>query len=152
MKKLHLPINRKLNRGPWTLQENRTYLNFLENNLQSFRTEAHRREDRVFCRLSEALHRKRTPDQCRSHHQKLQFNRKSIEELIVYLRGKIDDCDRYSPFRRKVRLIGKFKEGRRKQEVMQVEERSFGRVKTFKNSGRVVVEINEADIESYTFD
>jgi hypothetical protein len=37
------------------------------------------------------------------------------------------------------------------EEVLKI-ELAFGSVKTFKNSSHVVVEIREADIESYTFD
>ena len=48
-----------------------------------------RRKLTVFNRLSKAL-RKRTPDQCRSHHQKLQnkFNN-DLDQIIDYVRKKL---------------------------------------------------------------
>lgn len=89
MKKLHLPIKRKLNKGAWALPESKIYLNFLESHLDSFNSEAQRRVDRVFCQMSEALQRKRTPDQCRSHHQKLLTRCRNVERMVDYLREKI---------------------------------------------------------------
>jgi len=41
-------------------------------NTHDFLTEKTRRKTKVFYRLSKIM-RKRTPDQCRSHHQKLQL-------------------------------------------------------------------------------
>jgi len=41
-------------------------------NTRDFLTEKTRRKTKVFYRLSKIM-RKRTPDQCRSHHQKLQL-------------------------------------------------------------------------------
>jgi hypothetical protein len=78
MKKLHLPIKRRLSKGAWTLEENRIYRDFLLENKDSFTTEAKRREERVFCQLSKALNHRRTPDQCRSHHLKLLGTRQSV--------------------------------------------------------------------------
>ncbi len=50
-----------------------------------------RRKNRVFYRISKLL-RKRTPDQCRSHHQKL-FNKHkgNIDEVIKEISGKTYD-------------------------------------------------------------
>ena len=47
---------------------------------------------KIFNLLSKAL-RKRTPDQCRSHHQKLQnkFNN-NTDDIIVYIRDKIEEA------------------------------------------------------------
>ena len=75
--------------GSWALEENRIYLNFLESYKKDFENEVSRRKSTVFNRLSKAL-RKRTPDQCRSHHQKLQ-NRfhNNIEAIIDFVKGKI---------------------------------------------------------------
>jgi hypothetical protein len=89
MKKLHMPIKRKLNKGAWTIPENKIYLNFLENHLNSFNSEAQRRMDRVFCQMSEVLDRKRTPDQCRSHHQKLLTRCGNVAGMVAYLKAKI---------------------------------------------------------------
>ena len=75
--------------GSWSLEENKIYLNFLENYKKDFESEISRRKSTVFNRLSKAL-RKRTPDQCRSHHQKLQ-NRfhNDIEAIINLVKSKI---------------------------------------------------------------
>lgn len=107
MKKLHLPIGRKIKRGAWTTEENKIYLNFIQEHLESFSSEKQRRMERVFCQLSEALNRKRTPDQCRTHHQKLLGRQSSVKALIDYLQVKIKDSEEY-PCRQKTRFIGKF--------------------------------------------
>ena len=75
--------------GSWSLEENQIYLNFLESYRKDFENEIARRKTTVFNRLSKAL-RKRTPDQCRSHHQKLQnrFNNE-ISTIIDFVKGKI---------------------------------------------------------------
>lgn len=52
--------------------ENQIYLKFMMENINDFMTEKARRTTKVFYRLSKILKR-RTPDQCRSHHQKLQM-------------------------------------------------------------------------------
>lgn len=76
-------------RGSWSLQENRTYLLFLSRYRRDFGSEEARRRSVVFNRLSKELHR-RTPDQCRSHHQKLQnrFNN-DIDRIIDFVQRKI---------------------------------------------------------------
>jgi hypothetical protein len=150
MKKLHLPIRRRLSKGVWTLEENKTYVDFLETHLPSFKSEAQRRFDRVFCQMSEVLHRKRTPDQCRSHHQKLFSRYRTVEAMIEYLRGKIRESEELYPWRRRTRVIGKLRFRRQMKadeagvEVDRVEEYACGSVKTFKNSSRVLLEIREA--------
>ena len=75
--------------GSWSLDENRVYLNFLESYRKDFDSEIARRKSTVFNRLSKAL-RKRTPDQCRSHHQKLQ-NRfhNNIQSIVDFVKSKI---------------------------------------------------------------
>lgn len=53
-------------------------------------SEAARRKTTVFNRLSKVL-RKRTPDQCRSHHQKLQNKfRNDLDAIIDYVAKKIE--------------------------------------------------------------
>ena len=90
MKKLRMPIKRAIKKGVWTLEENKAYLGFLQRNKASFTSEASRREERVFCRLSELLRKKRTPEQCRSHHQQLlEGERYSIDDLILKIKIKI---------------------------------------------------------------
>jgi hypothetical protein len=75
--------------GSWSLQENRIYLDFLSKYQRDFSSEEARRKSVVFNRLSKELH-KRTPDQCRSHHQKLQ-NRFSndIDRIVDFVQRKI---------------------------------------------------------------
>jgi hypothetical protein len=89
-KKVELPIEgRRVVHGSWSLQENRTYLLFLSRYHRDFGCEEARRRSVVFNRLSKELHR-RTPDQCRSHHQKLQ-NRfeNDIDRIIDFVQHKI---------------------------------------------------------------
>jgi hypothetical protein len=75
--------------GSWGAEENRIYLGFLESYKDDFEDEAARRRTTVFNRLSKAL-RKRTPDQCRSHHQKLQNRFKNnLDRIIEFVRSKI---------------------------------------------------------------
>jgi len=75
--------------GSWSLQENRIYLDFLSKCRRDFSSEEARRKSVVFNRLSKELH-KRTPDQCRSHHQKLQnrFNN-DIDRIVDFVQRKI---------------------------------------------------------------
>lgn len=73
IKKLGLkPNSKKIKNGGWSPYENHLYLRFMLRNYQDFETERGRRRNKVFYRLSKIL-RRRTPDQCRSHHQKLQM-------------------------------------------------------------------------------
>ena len=73
MKKLGIKVNKKrIQTGGWSAAENQTYLNFMIDNINDFVSEKSRRNSKVFYRLSKILKR-RTPDQCRSHHQKLQM-------------------------------------------------------------------------------
>lgn len=76
------PNKRKLRVGGWSSRENTIYLHFMRHNLDDFRTEKSRRTTKVFFRLSKIL-KKRTPDQCRSHHQKLQMKHKDDVEAIM---------------------------------------------------------------------
>ena len=58
------------NRGRWALQERREYYVFLKIYSQFFITKDHRRNDKVFRMMANFI-KSRTPDQCRTHHQKL---------------------------------------------------------------------------------
>lgn len=89
-KKVELPIEgRRVVHGSWSLRENQTYLLFLSRYRRDFSSEEARRRSVVFNRLSKELHR-RTPDQCRSHHQKLQNRFKNdIDRIIEFVEGKI---------------------------------------------------------------
>lgn len=73
---------RKCKVGEWSYQENQVYLQFMIDNIIEFSTESARRRARVFFRLSKILKR-RTPDQCRSHHQKLQIKFK--DDLVAII-------------------------------------------------------------------
>ena len=58
-------------------------------NIPDFVTEKARRTSKVFYRLSKIL-KKRTPDQCRSHHQKLQMKHgDNIHEIMGEVQKKI---------------------------------------------------------------
>lgn len=76
------PNKKKLRVGGWSSRENTIYLHFMRHNIEDFRTEKTRRTTKVFFRLSKIL-KKRTPDQCRSHHQKLQMKHKDDVEAIM---------------------------------------------------------------------
>ena len=66
------------------------YLRFLIDNRSDFTSEAERRKKKVFYRLSKIL-RKRTPDQCRSHHQKLQMKfEEKIDKIIECMKIKLE--------------------------------------------------------------
>ena len=83
------PNKKKLRIGGWSTQENQIYLNFVVQNVDDFATEKARRTLKVFHRLSKIL-KKRTPDQCRSHHQKLQMKHgDNIEAIIEEIKRKI---------------------------------------------------------------
>lgn len=61
-------------------------------NTQDFLSEKSRRKTKVFYRLSKIL-KKRTPDQCRSHHQKLQLKYKDdLYAIINEVQRKIHTC------------------------------------------------------------
>jgi hypothetical protein len=61
-------------------------------NTEDFLSEKARRKTKVFYRLSKIL-KKRTPDQCRSHHQKLQLKYKDdLVAIIGEVQRKIQTC------------------------------------------------------------
>lgn len=76
--------------GSWTCRENQIYANFLETNHEMFETEFMRRSTKVFRKISSLL-RRRDPEQCRSHHQKLMIRYKGdIKTIIEKLKIKIN--------------------------------------------------------------
>ena len=93
IKKLGLKINKKkISTGGWSPNENQTYLQFMLENTEDFLSEKTRRKKKVFYRLSKIL-KKRTPDQCRSHHQKLQLRYKDdLMAIISEVQRKIQTC------------------------------------------------------------
>lgn len=58
------------NKGRWSNHEKREYYVFLKIYSQFFISKELRRNDKVFKMMSDFI-KSRTPDQCRTHHQKL---------------------------------------------------------------------------------
>jgi hypothetical protein len=89
--------------GHWLPEENACYLAFLECSEQSFQAKGLRRRDKVFKAMAKTI-RTRDPEQCRSHHQKMEKKYKSFEGLLAALREehrnavqKAVDADATSP-------------------------------------------------------
>jgi hypothetical protein len=63
------------------------YIRFLLDNEKMFSCKNLRRAGRVFMRLSQSMAGLRTPNQCKSHHQKMQkvTTSGSVPEVIHYL-------------------------------------------------------------------
>lgn len=80
--------HRKIDRlmGHWLPNENAAYLTFLEGNINAFVSKGLRRREKVFKSMARAI-RSRDPEQCRSHHQKMEKKYRSFEGLIDALRG-----------------------------------------------------------------
>ena len=76
--------------GSWTHDETRLYMNFLDHYRKKFGCEEKRRKCTIFNRLSEAINT-RTPDQCRSHHQKMQLKYGSLESIVDSLRQRLEE-------------------------------------------------------------
>ena len=57
-------------RGKWTEEENVAYFRFLLDERSHFEMPGERKKTQIFMKMSETLVT-RTPDQCRSHHQKV---------------------------------------------------------------------------------
>ena len=74
----------------WTREENILYMRFLEENLDLFKGESHKRRIcRVYVQISQAVGT-RTPDQCRSHHQKMMKWHRSIKGIITHVQSLPD--------------------------------------------------------------
>lgn len=74
--------------GSWSLKENSIYLEFLETHQNLFENEFVRRSSKVFRKMSSLL-RRRDPEQCRSHHQKLGLRFGSdLSKIIDHLQKK----------------------------------------------------------------
>ena len=74
----------------WSPQEDTVYIQFMLENMRSFESENLRRTGKVFMQLSKIMEATRTPNQCKSHHQKMQKATSSgtIFEIIKYLQKK----------------------------------------------------------------
>ena len=55
----------------WSLEENKAYVEFLKDNFKAFENEQDRRERKIFLEMSYYLKCTKTPEQCRTHHQKV---------------------------------------------------------------------------------
>lgn len=56
--------------GKWSEEENFVYLKFLLDNKHIFEIRGMRKRSHIFMQMAKKLS-KRSPDQCRSHHQKM---------------------------------------------------------------------------------
>lgn len=63
-------------------------MKFLEENADLFRYKSVRRVRQIFTLLSERMGRRRTPAQCKSHHQKMRTatDKGTIKEMISYIK------------------------------------------------------------------
>ena len=90
-KKVGMQVERKrVLSGSWTTDETRLYMNFLDHYHKKFGCEEKRRKCTIFNRLSKAINT-RTPDQCRSHHQKMQLKYGSIDNIVESLRRRLEE-------------------------------------------------------------
>ena len=92
----------KVINGRWTEQENMTYLKFLLENSYVFEEPGMRKRKAIFLKMAERLGT-RSPDQCRSHHQKVEkyANTKQIDGIAEFLlKQKINE---FSPDKEEIR-------------------------------------------------
>jgi hypothetical protein len=76
---------RRFNKSLWTLQENMKYVRFLQENRELFTsTKENRRLLKINKLISQSIGT-RSPDQCRSHHQKMVKYHDSIEGIINHV-------------------------------------------------------------------
>lgn len=74
----------------WQLEENAAYMQFLEDNQVLFRGS---KNDRRLVKINVLMSMcvgTRSPDQCRSHHQKMMKYHNDIPTIIHYIRGLIE--------------------------------------------------------------
>jgi hypothetical protein len=69
--------------GKWTIEEQRVYIEFLKKNIEEMRGKVSRKSQKVFLKMSRLI-KTRTPDQCRSHHQKILMYHSNLEEAIRF--------------------------------------------------------------------
>ena len=75
------------NRGRWTSEERREYYVFLRIYSHFFTSKEHRRIDKVYRMMANFI-RTRTPDQCRTHHQKLEYKYHRTTKILEALRSE----------------------------------------------------------------
>lgn len=74
--------------GRWTSNENLTYITFLVENEHLVAQRKQRRKLRIFKSLS-MLVVTRTPEQCRSHHQKMEKKYRTLHGIVSNLRSQL---------------------------------------------------------------
>ena len=67
----------------WNFQENSLYIEFLKENKRSFEDESTRRSSKIFLEMSLSL-RTKSPEQCRTHHQKIMTKYGTLDMIIAY--------------------------------------------------------------------
>jgi hypothetical protein len=78
------------NRALWTLKENRKYLHFLLENYKIYSENlTTRRLTKIHVQMSKVI-LTRSPDQCRSHHQKMIKHHNSIPEIVDHILMVLD--------------------------------------------------------------
>ena len=80
------------NKGRWTAEERREYYVFLKIYEQFFVSKEHRRNDKVFRMMANHV-RTRTPDQCRTHHQKLEFKHFKLNKILESLKIEFGEIE-----------------------------------------------------------
>jgi len=70
------------------MEEDKLYIKFLEENAHLFRYKSVRRVRQIFILLSEKMGKKKTPAQCKTHHQKMKnaTERGTVKEIISYVK------------------------------------------------------------------
>lgn len=69
------------NVGHWNVREKRLYHNFLTEHSQQFIRSELRRSDKIFRSMASYIGT-RAPDQCRSHHQKMEKKYGSFQKIL----------------------------------------------------------------------
>ena len=80
------------NKGRWTGEERREYYVFLKIYEQFFVSKEHRRNDKVFRMMANHVST-RTPDQCRTHHQKLEFKHFKLNKILESLKNEFGEIE-----------------------------------------------------------
>ena len=70
-----------LEAGKWTNKQQRIYIKFIEEHREELLTKQARKASKIFKKMSHVV-QTRTPDQCRSHHQKLSQYHHTVDNII----------------------------------------------------------------------
>jgi hypothetical protein len=76
---------RKFNKSLWTLQENLKYVEFVQENMGLFDSSKENRRTIKINKLISQYVKTRSPDQCRSHHQKMLKYHHTIAGIIHHV-------------------------------------------------------------------